>query len=218
MVPIPEIPSSTKATLYGVWGSGAGDVWMAGGSPADRTGPKAVLLRWNGSVIERVPYTSSETFFKVWGSGPSDVMFVGTGGTAVRWNGTALEPTSTGTVSRLVTIHGTGPRDMYAVGGDRKGVVLRWDGAAWSDVTGEDMPPLAGVFAAPNGTLFACGTTGYAARRAGGTWTPIETVLFGRDFHATFARSGDEAFFAGGQLIVAPGSRRGIIARWGPPD
>lgn len=220
MTPIPMVDGSTKATLFGVWGSGPNDVWMVGGSTRDRSGPQGIVLRWNGQSIEKLELTGTastaagETLFKVWGSGPNDVMITGANGVAIHYDGQRFERVTTNTRARLLTVHGRSEFEMYAVGGAANGVALQWDGFAWRNIAPPDAPPLNGVFAADDGRVYVCGVTGYVAYYDGTKWTEVFTEVFGRDFHGVFARAGS-AFFAGGRLAVEPGSRQGIVGRFG---
>ncbi len=74
MSPVPAIVRSDSSgiSFYGLWGSGASDVWAVG---------DGTIVHWDGSA-----WTTSGTWwwqvlFGIWGSGASDVWAVGAGGT-----------------------------------------------------------------------------------------------------------------------------------------
>ena len=221
LMDIPMVKNATKATLYGVWGSGPSDVWMVGGSPLSSDGPEGVIFRYNGQQLEKLEITgtassaANETFFKVWGSGPSDVTIVGTNGTILHYDGVNWSLQSNVTDSRLLTVHGRSSSEIYAVGGSfTGGTVLRFNGSQWEDIGDLGMPFLNGVYAADDGTVWVCGPTAYVARWDGNTWTQFEFGVFGRDYHGIFANS-EETLVAGGLLAIQPGSRMGILSRFG---
>ena len=220
LLPLPPIPSATVATLYGVWGASADDVWAVGGSPNDATGPSGVILHWDGTSLRRVPLTGTastaarETLFKVWGASSTDVHVVGSGGTALHWDGGGWSRLETGTHDRLLTVHGRSAGEVYAVGGNAQGVVLRYDGARWGQFGPTDLPPLNGVHAGAE--LWVAGIGGFLAK-AGGDWPSVADGLFGRDLHGVWSGPSG-TYAAGGQLVVEPGSRRGLIGRFGPAE
>lgn len=116
-------PAQTNP-LYGVWGSGANDVWMVGDSGS--------IVRWNGSTLIDEATSSKEAFQAVWGSGPNNVWVVGNGGTLIySCNGTkrTISPDELGIPKLpkygLASVHGTSQRDVWVVGEDASGSVLR---------------------------------------------------------------------------------------------
>jgi hypothetical protein len=221
LLPIADpVRSATTATLYGVFGRSPTEVWMVGGGGRS-DGP--YLLAYDGAAVRRTPLTGDaaglegEVFYKVWGppepGGP--IFVVGTGGLALRREAGVWTALPTGLTDRLLTVHGRSAGEVWAVGGDLSGVVLRGDGRSWTRVEAEGMPPLNGVFAAPDGRTWVCGATGYLAWHDEGGWHEVDTGVFGRDFHGVWAGPGG-VFAAGGQLAVAPGPRRGLVGRFGP--
>jgi hypothetical protein len=99
------IPIGT--TYRTVWGTGAGDVFVAGGSVYRSAGDG----RWAG-----LPHRAGVgPFADIWGSGPSDVWVLGEGGIA-RWRGERgwqYEPKPG--VRGAVGIWGSGPNDVYVL-------------------------------------------------------------------------------------------------------
>lgn len=114
----------------------------------------------------------------------------------------------------LYSVWGPAPDEVYAVGGQGQGetstgVMFRWDGAAWSELT---LPPgtrrlhwVTGV----GGTMWAVGEFGTALRREGDAWTAVATGtevslwgIWGADDAAIWTVGGDG--FSG----------TGVMLRW----
>jgi hypothetical protein len=108
-----SVSSGTTYYLFGVWGSGASDVWAVGGGlPGTIT-----ILHWDGSAWTSVSIGMPNTLYGVWGSGASDVWGAGYGGTILHWDGSAWTSVSSGTTNDLRAIWGSGASDVWAVGG-----------------------------------------------------------------------------------------------------
>jgi hypothetical protein len=73
-----SVSSGTTNNLWGIWGSGASDVWAVGNSDVAFVG---TILHWDGSAWTSVSSGTTSHLYGVWGSGPSDVWAVGDGGT-----------------------------------------------------------------------------------------------------------------------------------------
>lgn len=56
------VTSGTTSTLYGVWGSGANDVWAVGAG--------GVVLHWNGSAGSVTTASPGLDLYAVWGNRP----------------------------------------------------------------------------------------------------------------------------------------------------
>jgi hypothetical protein len=78
LLPHTTVPTPTTSTLYGVWGSEQGTLWVVGGEP-DLSG---VILVGSGDGVwtDLTPPGSTAAFFKVWGSSDSDVWICGQAG------------------------------------------------------------------------------------------------------------------------------------------
>lgn len=210
-------PALTAATLYGVWGASASEVWAVGGSPLGNA-ENDVILRFDGTSWARVAVAQplDVAYFKVWGSARDDVWIVGQQGVVLHFDGNSWSRVQTPTRATLLTVTGRSANEVWAVGGP-PAVLLRWDGTAWHD----EQPPfsasgLTGVSFAPNGDLFVVGLAGTRWRRTNGAWTDDSEVLPLGDLHAVWAGLG-EAWAVGGNYIATdPGTkRRGIVARYG---
>lgn len=198
-----RLDAPVTGSIPGVFADAADDVYFAA---------EGGLLHFDGEVVARVPLTASATpdLLSVWGSGGT-VFAVGEGGVAVLHSSTGTAFTDTGTVVTLRAVHGRSSREAYAVGGDREGAVLRWDGSGWSDMASADMPPLHDVFAG-SGALYVVGDAGYLARHAGEVWEVIETP-------ATIALTGlletSAGLFLTGGNVVDP-SASGFVMLYRP--
>ena len=80
-----ELNSTTRATLNGMWGSSANDLWLVG--------TEGTIRRWNGSemsTLELDPSVRDHDLFGVFGSGPNDVWIVGERSLVLHYDGQHL--------------------------------------------------------------------------------------------------------------------------------
>lgn len=81
----------------------------------------------------------------------------------------------------LLSVWGPAPDDVYAVGGqwtpptDSRGLLVHWDGAAWTELPLPDGTPMLHWVFGTGGDLWTVGRDGAALRREGDTWTPHAT-------------------------------------------
>ncbi len=214
------VDGGTHATLYGVWGSGADDVWIVGGRPDGQAQPDDdLLLRWDGQTLTRVPLPTARgtALFKVWGASADDVWLVGEAGTVWRFHDGVFVDHSAEITSAasLLTVHGCSADEVYAVGGAH---VWRWDGATWGEITG--LPGFAGASGVACGEreVLVVGLQGLKLRldRAGGTWLDEQFAEpWDVDFHGAWAAPGGALWAVGGDFLAPPsgGARRGLVAR-----
>ncbi len=213
-----------EVTLYGVWGSAADDVYVVGGSFTNPNVPSAIG-HFDGELW--VPFDiralTGEPLFKVWGTAASDIWAVGAGGVALHFDGVQWTGVATPTDARLIAISGSSSSDVYAVGGTSTGVVLRWDGNAWSEFA-RAPEPLSGVWTAPGEPLYVGGNRGFAVRYDSGDNgrpSPNEGTLasLGNDLciHAMYG-SGNAVVAAGADLYSggAGGWDGRILTHGGP--
>ncbi len=113
--------------LWGVFGFGPGDLWVAGGT--------GVAQHFDGSGWTSTPTTATDLVYVLWGASPSDVWLVGRGCTAVHWTGAAWAGTAvTGCVNAVINnVTGAAASDVWAVGSG--GQISRWNGSAWTDAS-----------------------------------------------------------------------------------
>jgi hypothetical protein len=166
---------TTTATLYGVWGAAADDVWIVGGVPnAHRDADDDLVLRWDGARLTRLAGVPSRAaaLFKVWGSAADDVWISGEGGTMLHWDGAALTDRSAelATLSSVLTVHGCARDDVWAVAGQG---LYRFDGAAWTRRTDVTLGSAANGVSCGRDRVLVVGNAGLKASldRATATWT-----------------------------------------------
>ncbi len=148
---------SGRGFLDGVTAVSARSAWAVGGNSLSNT-PRPVILHYNGTAWQQVPVSA--------GRG----VLAGVAATSVRdawavgyttkfktliehWNGTSwsIVPSPTAGADPFLTgVAARGPNDVYAVGsnlpsingGADEGLILRWNGSAWSvdaDQAGESL-------------------------------------------------------------------------------
>jgi len=213
------IATGTDATLYGVWGASADEVWAVGGYVHPRSGPATVVrITPFGPEVQNLPegIADNVTLFKVWGSAADDVWVIGERGTVLRWDGSRWSYQPVDGRPRLVTLHGAGADDMVAVGGSNQAVILERAGGAWTAASPGPYPLLNGVFVAPGGDALAVGVLGSVFRRTSGAWAPISEVPVFKDWHAVWVDPRGDAWLVGGNLLSAAAFNEGALLRLGP--
>ncbi len=117
------------------------DTWFVGGS-AQPTGPKGVLVRYDGSTFTRVevpPAARDVNLYKISSRANGELVVVGERGVSFRLLGgvaTMAETGLSGSDSRLFTVSCNGD-ECWAVGGQNTGVVLRGEAVTLPDTTRE---------------------------------------------------------------------------------
>lgn len=151
-------------TLYGVWGATSDVVHAVGGRQVGAD-TEAVIVSYDTDTWTRIdPDTlPQQILFKVWGASAFDVWAVGEGGVILRRDASEWSPEPTPTDDRLIAVWGSADDDVFAVGGDGTGVVLRYDGVAWTSFASTP-ERLSGVWTAPDRPLYVGGDRGYLAR------------------------------------------------------
>lgn len=212
------IPTSTTATLYGIWALSDEDVWAVGGDDGQ---PGVILHGGRSGLTVDTTAPTVASLFKVFAADPEHLFVVGSGGVALRRSGGGWTRDPTPTTDRLLTVWGTGPADVFAVGGLGDAQALHWDGGRWSALTTLGLEALAGLTVAQSEVL-ATGQRGLVATRpqnsdADAAWQRAETPTT-LDLHA--AAAVDAARFAvGGNLsqyrLQPP---QGVLLQRGGPE
>lgn len=207
------------ATLFGVWGSSARDVWAVGGVSASSTG---VIWHYDGSSWRSVEAPDGlgarETFFKVWGNSARDVWIVGTNSVTLHWDGARWSSVAVPTDARgaLFTVHSRGA-ERIAVGGTVSGTILEAQGTGWRRVALSDAPKLNGVWIPEGGNPVAVGAQGAVYTRSGGVWRETarrpQTSL---EFHGVWRSPEGTVWAVGGQVSSEP-LTDGVVYRFGAP-
>jgi hypothetical protein len=188
--------------VLSAWGQSIDDLYAVGGGLGNGRG--GLVLHYDGAVWTELATGSTETFWWTWQSGPDDVTFVGEGGALFHYDGQSVEDRSGTTPLSLYGVWGAAADDVWAVGGDPlsdppAGVILHYDGAAWTDAT-----PAAGV----PGTLFkvwgsgatnvyAVGQFGIILRYDGTDWTS-ESCATDVTLFTVAGRGADDVYAVGG--------------------
>jgi hypothetical protein len=207
-------PGLANATVFGVWGSAANDLYAVG-SVSSRDGFVWHFdgTSWTDMAIPDDVYADAlgdtPGFFKVWGDGAAGasqhVYVVGAHGTLLRSTGGAPFATlPTGTTDTLFTVTGDAQR-AYVVGGQANGRILEvpHDGMP-VDVSPPLAPLMQGV-ASRDGTTIASGAMGECYGRSGGSWSSVDITLplHPPSLHAIWIDPSGEAWAVGGQVLTA---------------
>lgn len=75
------VSSGSTAMLFGLWGSGADDIWAVGDG--------GTILHYDGMVWSAVSSGTTESLYGVWGNGRYDLWAVGDSGTILHFDGTS---------------------------------------------------------------------------------------------------------------------------------
>ncbi len=165
----------------GLWGSAANNVYAA-----NHTG----MLQYNGTAWSHVPALRWRSLYDVWGSSAANVWGVGEKGELVRWDGSAwtlFRYDGTSVASRplgnfdapaksyaLRGVWGSSASNVFAVGDS--GVVLRYNGTAWTRMTTGTTDPLNDVWGSGPSDVYAATSTGRLLRFNGTAWSFVSGV------------------------------------------
>lgn len=212
-----QIPSGTTKTLYGLWGRSGEDVWIVGGVPGGAAGD-AVLLRGNASgfhAVTDVPHgLLPEALFKVYGMPTDGLVAVGSNGVVLRFDG-EWKRHDVPMDGPLISLWGRGDGDLYAVGGNAQGVLLHYDGSAWSEVAGlGEGPGLYGVYTAPGEPVYAVGAGARLLELAPGG-AVVEQLAPDMDsssvLHSVWGDGHGTVYAVGGSLFSYPSPMNGVV-------
>jgi len=197
---------ATVLPLWGVWVTAPDDAWAVGGDGFDRD---PVLCRWDGASWSQVELPAitvdSKGLFKVFGLAADDVWAVGDAALLLHWDGSAWTQVELDTQADLISLWGTGPTELLAVGGRANGVLVRYDGAAWSVTTLPDYSGLNGVWMAADGAARIGGVQGTIATVAPGATMPArEETGTPRTIHALWQDETGRTYAVGGSIDLPP--------------
>ena len=217
---VTDVSTGKHATLYGLWGSGPGDVWTVGAGAAGR-----VLLHWDGAVWNPVAFPagvdSSKFLYKIEGAAANDLYACGTEGLLMHWDGFGWSTVESGTTITLLTIAFGGPNQAAGIAvGDVVGaeVIERAPNGSWSPVALPDgIPSVAGVSISEKGEAWASGYKAAVLRRVNGNWVTVDGVPFGPadgvDLHTVNVDVEGGVWFAGGDIA---NHGNGTLLYYGP--
>lgn len=205
------------ATVYGIWGTSATDLWAVGGEGGSSAG---FAWRYDGTSWTEAPgfpqeLMSTATAFKVWGRSANDVYIVGSGGLTLHWDGAAFTTDASSTTRALFTVSGSAHR-AAAVGGFSTGVIIENDGSGWKDVTPAGAPQLNGVALTSDDDGYAAGLGLQVYRRSSAGWASegIDFRVVG-DLHAVWVDPSGGVWAVGGQVLSLP-LTDGVLIHKGP--
>lgn len=214
-----EDASGTTATLFGAFAFARDDVWAVGGVPDQATGPKDVVLHYDGNAwkTETLPAPSNAALFKVWGPSKDDVYVVGENGVIWHRAAGAWKREGEGVAKgRLTTVAGCSATQLFAVGGrdlltgDGKGNWVRSDKLLVNDVNGVSC-------AADKAVIVGGGSL--KLRLVDGAWVDDFGSKPFEDLHGAWVDETGAFWGVGGKFSAAarPGAtRNGTVARYGP--
>lgn len=195
--------------LLSVWGTGADDVWAVGADAGD--GP--AVLHYDGAGWTRRPTGAEGGLWWVHGLGDT-IWMVGEDGLILRHRREAdtFEAMAGPPGATLFGVIAFADDDVWAVGGEavaNRGVVWRYDGAAWAPVADVPEEALAAgqlfkVWGTGSDDLWIVGLGGVALHRSAAGWRTIE-VPTGRGL---FTIHGDPD---GGGLTAVGGFQSGLV-------
>ena len=201
-----QMSTPSNATVFGIWGTSATDLWAVGGQPA--AAGAVFVWRYDGTNWVDAPGLPSipiASYFKVWGRSATDVRIVGMDGVILHWDGTTFTQPKSPTTQRLLTLHTDGDGPWVAVGGLARAVILEDAGDGWKDVTppesdramiGVRMQGQTGYAVGNTGTVLARGKAGWVEERHG-----IDVFS---DFHSVFIDPKGGVWAAGGDIVALP--------------
>jgi hypothetical protein len=224
-----KTPGLPEQTVYGVWGTDAGDFYAVGNA-AGKNGfvwhfrgggenPGAFEKEALPADLPRMAGGDLPGFFKVFGIG-DEVWVVGAAGVILHRAGAgpfALVPSTT--KDTLFTVHGT--RDhLVAVGGSGNGVLLDGRSGAFHDASPVAAGLLQGVFTTDRGD-WATGERGSIYSRAAGAtaFGPVDhglTLPTTSALHSVFVDSSGGVWSAGGNVLNTA-LNDGVLVHFGAP-
>lgn len=175
------------ASFLSIWMSSDQDVFIVGAD--DGAGP--AVLHYDGTAWSRLDTGTTDDLWWVWSAPGSDLVWVsGAGGrvlTYTRSTGSWSEEVITNTAYKLFGIWGTSDTDIWAVGGDvlgnLDGVILHYDGVAWTTSTLVP-PPSAGhkqafkVWGAAADDVWVVGTVALLMHWDGAAWETLPEPVY----------------------------------------
>lgn len=211
-----------NTVFYGVWGPTPDDVWAVSGqwhSNPDAEVQSGIVARYDGAAWTQVTIPALEAraqpdgdLFKVWGASADAIFIVGAGGLALHYDGSEWRSEDTGVPDTLFTVAGRSATDVWAIGGLGNTRLIRWNGAAWSQVGVPEYTPgqAPGLWTAPGHPVYIAGMNGYTAKLTDdGAWQEGEIVHFG-SYHGI--RGDGTRIWAVGGDIQSTTPTRGDIA------
>jgi hypothetical protein len=197
--------------LWGVWQGDALAVAVGRYAPNGRDWRQAILTNAGGGWTDGGPVGSAHRLFDVWGSSDNDVYAVGWGGEILHYGGVSWSESvpDGGGFAMLRSVSGTSPANVIAVGrtNDLRGLVLRYDGAAWTPWIHSGSEELYGVWVENATSAIAVGSLGAILRFEGDTWSAMQSPTTEAIF-CVWGNSSNDVYAAGweGAMVHFDGS------------
>ena len=187
----------------GVWGSGADDVYVVGGTPEQGTITHYDGTDWTPVALPEVPL-----LVWVFGFGPDDIWSVGEGGGVLHFDGTAWTRIDVGTTEDLWGVWGSSPTDLWMVGGDVNNgdpLLIHHDGSTFETVpldptqNDRNARSVFKVFGT-DGRVFAVGQLGLMIEWDGSAWKQLPAGADAdQDFVSLWGSGTDDLVAVGGR-------------------
>lgn len=197
------IAGSSPQPLRGVWGRSATEVYAYGNAGRVR--------RFDGDRW-RLQNTPTGSVLYGMSAVGEEVLAVGEDGTFVRLNGGSWSLEAPRRLRPLQGIWGTDANNAWAVGGSEavmgSGIILRWDGRAWTEVEGVSTSELLAVTGSTADDIWAVGQAGTIVRWNGTEWRSLVSPVV-EPLNAVWPISANDAFAVGeaGNIIRWDGTR-----------
>ncbi len=195
----------TGSDLHGVWGTSANDVYAVG---------QQIALHYDGTSWKDISAGVTRNIEALWGVSGTDIYAAGVDGNVFHYDGTSWTRIAFDVPISIRTMWGSSNTDLYFVGADTLGnaAVLHYDGSQRWTLMRSTIPHLLnGIWGAPTGEVFACGSEGTVLRgyRGGSVAiTPSSATIAGKNNQLQLAASA-----AAGGIPVA-----GVSSLWTSSD
>ena len=196
--------------IYGIWGSGPGDVFTVGDAPY----PFSRLCHYDGSVWTVMTSAAGSGFRSIWGSSGTDVFAGAYPGRIFHYDGVDWK-LMTETGYQEWRIWGSGSENVYAVSG---GYMLHYDGSSWAAVApGLQVKHFSGIWGSDPADIFVVGGPAGSGNRVwgrvyhydGSSWTDTGIPCV-NGLQQVWGSGGNDVYVAGdrgGAILHYPGGR-----------
>jgi hypothetical protein len=204
-----------------IWGSGPGDVWMAGTNGN-------VIVHYDGaSYLGYAPDSIDVT--AIWGSSPDDVWAGSDFAKIMHWDGTHWSVFDQ--TYATDGLWGSGARDIWGIT-NNAGIVKHWDGNTWSVAPAiDDLGIARGIAGTASDDVWLTGDLGQGRilHFDGTRWTRAWSGATARAPNGVWAHARNDAWVVGTNGLVLhwdgmtwsevqTGTKRALIAVWGGGD
>jgi hypothetical protein len=194
-------------TLFGIWGTGADNLWAVGGDISNNSKGGVVLKRsgteWvpDSRVADTLP-GGYPSIYKIWGRSATEIYAVGLQGTALFFDGTHWSVIPTGSTEPLFTVSGDATLTA-ATGGSFQGVIMELAGGAFSNHAPPGAQQINGI-SVRDGAAVAVGLDGALYRRGDSAWVAGAPAHGAQplDLHGAWIDPDGGVWAVGGDLTI----------------